>query len=403
MFTDKILNDYADVVIWGLKTAREETHGKAKPGDIVVISCDPGTMDLVELIDERAIKEGWHTETRIASTDNMIYNYYKSATDEQLGFIMPWAKLRAESINGYIAIMADNDLFNLESIDPKRFSIGALARKPLRDIWDKRESEGKFGWSLAAYPTIAQASQTKMSLREYTNQIIKACYLDQKDPVRAWMDLKEEAERIKQWLWNLDIEFIHVESERTDLVAGLGKGRRFMGVSGHNIPSFEIFTSPDWRLLGGKFYAEVASFRAGQYVKGVEILFKEGEAISATAEEGNDLLQAQLDTDKGARRVGELSFTDRRHSKIDKFLASTLFDENYGGKYGNCHIALGKSFVDCYEHPSKIGDKEEAAKLGFNDSAIHWDFVNQEDKVVTATLRDGSKKVIYASGEFQLE
>lgn len=403
MFTDKTLNDYADVIIWGLKTARKETHGGAKPGDIVTIGCDLVTMDLVELIHERATKEGWHVETKIADTDNMVYNYYRDATDEQLGFIMPWAKLKAESVNGHIAIMADNDLFNLRSIDPKRFSISALARKPIREIWDKRESEGKFGWCLAAYPTIAQASQTKMSLREYTDQIIKACYLDQRDPIGAWMTLKEDAERIKNWLWNLDIEYIRVKSEKTDLVAGLGKGRRFLGVSGHNIPSFEIFTSPDWRLIGGKFYAEVASFRAGRYVKGVELFFNKGEVISATAEEGNDLLQAQLDTDKGARRVGELSFTDRRHSKIDRFLASTLFDENYGGEYGNCHIALGKSFTDCYEHPSKIGDKEEAAKLGFNDSAIHWDFVNQEDKVVTATLRDGSKKVIYASGEFQLE
>ena len=402
MLTEEQLNKYADVLIWGLKTARQSAGGEFGSGDIVTIACDIEAMKLVEILHTRAIREEWNIEVKIGATDNMIYNFYNLATDKQLGFIMPWAKLRAESIDGFISISAENDLFNLENIDPKRLNIGAIAQKPIRDILDKKEAIGRFGWSLAILPTIGLASQAKMSLREYTDQIVKACYLDQKDPVRAWTDLRKETKEIRQWLWNLDIESVHIESKNTDLKIGIGEGRVFIGVSGHNIPSFEIFTSPDWRLVNGTFYADATSFRSGKYVRGVKLVFENGEVISAIAEEGEEFLQAQLDTDKGSKRVGEFSMTDRRHSKIDRFMANTLFDENYGGKYGNSHIALGKSFTDCYKDPPKLRDEKEAAKLGFNDSAIHWDFVNQENRTITATLSSGNKKIIYDNGEFKL-
>ena len=93
--------------------------------------------------------------------------------------------------------------------------------------------------------------------------------------------------------------------------------------------------------------------------------------------------------DRGASRTGEFSLTDKRFSKIDRFMANTLFDENHGGKFGNCHIALGASYSDAY-----AGDKAELSKnlkkrLGFNDSALHWDLVNTEKKRVVAHLAGG--------------
>jgi len=105
--------------------------------------------------------------------------------------------------------------------------------------------------------------------------------------------------------------------------------------------------------------------------------------------------------DQGASRVGEFSLTDRRFSRIDRFMADTLFDENFGGKHGNCHVALGASYTDTYN-----GDPAEMTpalkkKLGFNDSALHWDLVNTEDKIVTAHLTSGRKIVIYEGGVFR--
>ncbi|MCX5850442.1 MAG: aminopeptidase, partial [Deltaproteobacteria bacterium] len=104
--------------------------------------------------------------------------------------------------------------------------------------------------------------------------------------------------------------------------------------------------------------------------------------------------------DRGANKVGEFSLTDRRFSRIDRFMADTLFDENYGGRYGNCHIALGSSYSDTYDGSTARLTKERKESLGFNDSALHWDLVNTEEKTVTALLASGKQVVIYQDGMF---
>jgi len=98
--------------------------------------------------------------------------------------------------------------------------------------------------------------------------------------------------------------------------------------------------------------------------------------------------------------VGEYSLTDCRLSRITKFMAETLYDENVGGKYGNSHIALGSAYRDCYTgDPTKVSDAKWE-KLGYNDSVVHSDIVTTTDRTVTATLYDGTTKVIYEKGQF---
>jgi aminopeptidase len=104
--------------------------------------------------------------------------------------------------------------------------------------------------------------------------------------------------------------------------------------------------------------------------------------------------------DKGAARLGEFSLTDKRFSRITQFMANTLFDENYGGKYGNCHIALGSSYSNTYTGDSKRLNRALMQKLGFNESALHWDLVNTQKKRVTAHLQTGKAVTIYENGRF---
>ncbi len=104
--------------------------------------------------------------------------------------------------------------------------------------------------------------------------------------------------------------------------------------------------------------------------------------------------------DSGACKLGEFSLTDKTFSKINLFMANTLFDENYGGKYGNCHVALGASYSDTFSGKPSALTKEMKKNLGFNDSALHWDIVNTEKKCVTAHLASGKKNVIYENGRF---
>ena len=107
-----------------------------------------------------------------------------------------------------------------------------------------------------------------------------------------------------------------------------------------------------------------------------------------------------ISLDKGAAQIGEFSLTDKRFSRINKFMADTLFDENFGGNFGNSHIALGASFADTFTGNQAKLNKALKQKLGFNDSALHWDLVNTEDKLVTSTLKNGKHLTIYESGIF---
>jgi aminopeptidase len=134
----------------------------------------------------------------------------------------------------------------------------------------------------------------------------------------------------------------------------------------------------------------------------VRLEFQAGIVTRATAEEGQDFVRKQLAMDEGASRLGEFSLTDRRHSRINAFMASTLFDENYGGEHGNCHVAVGASYSDTYSGDQASLDEAKKRELGFNDSALHWDLVNTEDKTVTARLAGGGSIVIYKGGEFQV-
>ncbi len=177
--------------------------------------------------------------------------------------------------------------------------------------------------------------------------------------------------------------------------------RKWAGVSGHNIPSFELFVSPDWRGTEGTYHANLPSFRSGNYVTGVRLTFVKGVAVKISAETGEAFTVQQLRMDRGAARIGEFSLTDKRFSRIDRFMADTLFDENFGGKHGNCHIAVGASYTDTYAGNPAAMTGALKRQMGFNDSALHWDLVNTEDKTVTAHLRTGERIVIYENGRFR--
>jgi aminopeptidase len=173
-----------------------------------------------------------------------------------------------------------------------------------------------------------------------------------------------------------------------------------VGISGHNIPSFEIFLSPDWRGTEGRYYANMPSFRSGNYVAGAVLEFRKGLGSVVRADEGEEFTRKQLAMDEGACRIGEFSLTDRRFSRIDRFMANTLYDENFGGKCGNCHVAVGSSYADTYsKNPAGLTPAMKK-DLGFNDSALHWDLVNTEPKSVTAQLVTGKRVVVYDNGVF---
>jgi aminopeptidase len=399
MLTEKQLNNYADVLIWGLKTARTQTY---KKNDVVLVRYNLPALRLAEILQERLLAWGMHPVTRLLATATMERTFYKMANDKQLVFEAPGERELYANLNGSIFLYAPESLTHLQDIDSARIARTMIARKPLKDIMFKREEEGKLGWTLCTLPTPQVAKHAGMPLRQYTDQVVKACYLNAKKPVAAWEKIFTNAQAIKKWLNSMKIKSYRIESKTIDLTIAHGERRRWIGISGHNIPSFELFISPDWRGTEGVYYANQPSYRSGNLVKGVRLEFKKGSAVKVDARMNPDFVKKQLAMDKGACRVGEFSLTDIRFSKIDRFMADTLYDENYGGAYGNCHIAVGSSYSDTYAgNPAELKPQKKIA-LGFNDSALHWDLVNTEDKVVTALLANGKKTVIYEKGKFKI-
>ncbi len=398
MLNERYLERYADVLIWGLKTARRERFRKK---DVILIHYDRAALRLAEILYDHVVAAGMNPIQRMGFSVAMERSFFRKANGQQLVFQAPGEKELCGSINGRIFLHAPDSLTHLKDVDPIRIGKAIVARKPLRDILEKREQGGAYGWTLCTLPTPELAAQARTTPELYTEQIIRACYLDRRDPVGEWETIRRNATAIKEWLSGLKAAFFHIESERCDLRITPGAERKWAGVSGHNIPSFELFISPDWRGTEGTYTANLPSYRSGNYVEGVRLTFVKGAAVKIRAEKGEAFTAKQLRMDRGAARIGEFSLTDRRFSRIDRFMADTLFDENFGGKFGNCHIALGSSYADTYAGDPAALTKELKRKLGFNDSALHWDLVNTEDKTVTAHLTTGERIVIYENGRFR--
>ncbi len=397
MLTERHLNRYGDILLWGLKTART---GRFRKGDIVLVRFNRPALRLAEILQAKLLKMGIHPVLRSSTSETMEHNFFQLANNQQLVFQTPGDREFYNHLNGNIFLHAPESITHLRNIDPKRIGKTAVAQKYLKDILFQREEKGDLGWTLCMLPTQELAKQAKLSMQDYAQQIIKACFLNKRSPVAHWQKIYKEALVIKKWLNQMKVKTYHIESKKIDLIITPGDRRRWIGISGHNIPSFELFMSPDWRGTKGVYYADQPSFRSGNYVKGVRLEFKHGSVVNVEAQEGEDFTRKQLAMDKGANKVGEFSLTDKRFSRIDKFMANTLYDENYGGRFGNCHLALGSSYSDTYAgDPSRL-TKERKQKLGFNDSALHWDLVNTEKKRVMAHLFNGKKVAIYENGKF---
>lgn len=397
MFTKNQLEKYADVLIWALKKARTKTFKKK---DIIVVRYSLSALQLTEILNAKLLTMGFNPILRVNPTSIMEKDFYDISNNDQLVFITPGDKELMKNVNGSIFLHAPESITHLSHIDPKKIGKTAISRKYLRDIMTKREEDGNFGWTLCMLPTKELARHAKISIKEYTSQIANACFLNKADPIMEWENIFNKAKAIKQWLNRLKIQTLHVESKHIDLEVRLGENRRWIGISGHNIPSFELFTSPDWRGTRGIYHADQPSYRTGNYVKGMTVEFQNGSAVNVKSQVGETFARKQLLMDEGASRMGEFSLTDKRFSKINTFMANTLFDENYGGKFGNCHIALGASYSDTFAGDPKELTKTVKKKLGFNDSALHWDIVNTEKKRVTAKLTSGKKVTIYENGKF---
>jgi len=395
--SQRILVNYAKVLI---DFALGSGAG-IKKNEVVLLQYDQPAEPLALAVYQRILEKGGQPILR-QSAERFAKIFYQTATDKQLVFFPEkYSRALVETIDHRLFLMADEDPLLLRKINPQKLILANTAKKKLKEWLFAKEDEGKLTWTLALYGTLGAAREAKLTLEEYWKQIIKACYLNSPNPIQEWQKTSTEINKIVHTLNQLPIAKIHVQAEGTDITYTLGEKRAWMGGSGRNIPSFEIFTSPDWRGTNGYISFDQPLYRYGNLIEGITLQFKNGKVVKALAKKNQKLLE-ELVKQKNADKVGEFSLTDTRFSKIDKFMAHTLYDENFGGKYGNTHLALGSSYHDCYAGEAAKLKLADWAKLGYNDSVEHTDIIASLDREVTVTLRDGTQRKIYSGGHFLL-
>lgn len=392
-----ILRKYAEVLVNFALGSKEGINR----GDVVQCLVPDIAKPLARELQAVILAAGGHMLLRLLPT-GMDRDFYVLASEEQLIFFPEkHLKSRADLVDHSIGIIADPDPYELADVNPEKIMKMRDAHKKYRDWITNKEQQGNFTWTLGLWGVEAKATLVGLTLEEYWQQIIKACFLDYPDPIAQWRKVKVMQEKIRTHLNELSIEWLEVVGPDVNLKVQLGANRIWKGGADRNIPSFELFTSPDWRGTEGWIRFNQPVYRYGNVLEGVELQFHNGLITKAFAQKGNLVLQQMLKS-KNANKIGEYSLTDARLSHITHPMAETLYDENIGGTYGNTHLAIGMAYRDCFRGDQKSVTKSQWNTMGFNDSAEHTDIVSTSDRTVTALLTNGTKKIIYAKGKFTL-
>ena len=320
--------------------------------DKVVINGAYVAEPLMLALYRRCLERGAHPMIR-ASIPHSQPMFYKLASDRQLEFVWETDKWLVENLDVSISIISDTNTRQLSRIDPGRQVIARKARKPLMETYMKRSAAGDFRWNVTLFPTDAHAMDAEMSLDEYEDFYYGACLADADDPVAEWKKVAEHHDRLIDWMKGRNE--IHIEGEGTDLILEVGD-RTFIPANGDsNFPDGEIFTGPIEDKTRGHVTFTYPAIYGGQSVEGIRLEFEAGRVADATAEKNENFLIKTLDTDPGARVLGELGIGT--NFGITSFTGEILLDEKIGG---TVHLAVGAAYPETG---------------GTNESAVHWDMV----------------------------
>jgi aminopeptidase len=289
-------------------------------------------------------------------------------TDEQIAFIRPTAEAEIDAIDAIVTIWSEANTRALTGSAPERHQRLIAATRRLTNRRWTRISAGDLGWAGVLCPAPSHAQDAGMSLAEYESFVFRACHVDGDGDASAhWQsqsaELGAHAERLAR------ARELRITGQDTDLRVVV-EGRKWEAADGHyNMPDGEVYTSPIETETEGEISFSFPALFHGREVDGIKLRFEGGTVVAAEARRGGDFLDALLDLDAGARRLGEVAFG--LNYEIDRFTANTLFDEKIGG---TMHVALGSAFEE-------LG--------GVNESALHWDLV--------CDLRQDGE--VYADGE----
>lgn len=347
-----------------------------QPKDRVAIIGEPPADPLIREVYREVLRAGGHPHLALRFED-MEYVLFTEASEDQLNYISPFERLILEEFEAMISVRSQSNTRLLTNVDPTQQQIHAKARTDLYATYTARSATREFKWVGTLFPTQAYAQDAEMSLEEFEDYVYSTTYADSEDPIAAWLKVHDEQQRLVDWLAGK--KHVEVKGPEVELTLSI-EGRTFVNSDGkRNMPSGEIFTSPVEESVNGWVRYTYPAVLRGREVEGIELHFEDGKVVKASAKKNEGYLRKMLDTDPGARYLGE--FAVGTNKKINRFIKNILFDEKIGG---TIHTAVGYGFP-------------EAGSV--NKSAIHWDMI--------CDMRDGGQitvdgELFYESGEFKI-
>ncbi|MGB2956399.1 MAG: aminopeptidase [Anaerolineales bacterium] len=306
--------------------------------------------------------------------DNILYS---EANQDQLGQEDIFYKLVCEKFDVRILIYSEYNTRSLSNVDSNQLQIHRLAQKEIKKTWMKRSAEGEFRWVVTTFPCEALALEADMSLEEYTDFFYTATYCNTNDPIGKWKEIYHDQQQLVDWLEGRKV--VHINGSDIEMEFSI-EGRTFLiGDGKKNMPCGEIFTGPIENSANGWVRFSYPAIIHGTEVHSVELKFKNGKVVEASAGKNEEFLKSMLDTDDGSRFLGEFGIGTNKH--ITKFMKDIGYDEKI---MGTVHFALGSGYPES-------GSK--------NESSIHWDMI--------CDLRDGGQIMIddelfFENGEFMI-
>lgn len=345
-----------------------------KPGDRVAIEATTAAEPLIKALYATILERGGFPYL-LVDFPEMEEILFKSASDAQLEVTPIFRSLAYDEFESRIRIHSVMNTRALAEVDPRRQKLRQKAQASILETQMRRGADRSFKWVTTLYPTAGLAAEAGMSQEEYADFVFHACHADADDPVALWTAVKNNQAEVIQRLTGHDK--VALKGPNVDLRLSI-KGRKFVNCFGlNNMPDGEIFTGPVEDSLNGWVKFTYPAIYNGVMVEGVELTFTDGKVSNARAEKNQALLLEMLESDAGAKHVGE--FAIGTNNDITRFSRNILFDEKLGGTF---HMALGAGYP-------------ETGSL--NKSIIHWDMIcgMKEDSEIRV---DG--EVVYRNGKF---
>jgi aminopeptidase len=379
-----------------------------QPGQIVALASEPGKETLARAIAEAAYVAG------AKFVDLTVYDVYLKraralhADRDSLGYVPPWLGARVLalgderaariSLSGPVAPRA------LDDVDPELLSLDRLPR--VREGM-KVLNDASTNWTIVPCPTPGWATlvhprlEPAAALERLWGEIAHVCRLDEPDPIAAWAQRLAELLRVSRALTELALDRLRFQGPGTDLTIGLLPSSKWVAATFHtaggiehqpNIPTEEVFTTPDPQRVDGVVRSTKPLFTSGTTVTGLVVRFEGGRAVQVDAEQGAEVVRGMIAADEGACRLGEVALVDRegRIGPLETVFFDTLLDENAAS-----HLALGQAYQ------MAVGDPADIARA--NESVIHTDFMIGSDAVaVTGILANGDSVALLRDGTWQV-